>query len=209
MNNKTISLPVELVDKAVNGHVQEQGHALNEIRELLTSFLSNQSAPALIETLRANGDRIAMEATIAQQAQRIADLEAAKGQGEPVAWMYRREGGECLGQLVQMESDNLRDVMEGKVVEGLRLLWPRDDYTDWKPLYADQPAPVAVDDCDKVLMGRHEAWKAGEANGVASLVMPERQQVDPYVYDQGGNARIEGWNACLDEVTRLNQEPKL
>lgn len=35
-------------------------------------------APALIKTLHANGDRIAMEATIAQQAQRIADLEADK-----------------------------------------------------------------------------------------------------------------------------------
>lgn len=46
MNNKTISLPVELVDKAVNGYVQEQGHALNAIRELLAEYLSNQSAPA-------------------------------------------------------------------------------------------------------------------------------------------------------------------
>ncbi|EZI26361.1 hypothetical protein [Pseudomonas extremaustralis] len=69
---------------------------------------------------------------------------AAQPQGEPVAWMYRRQGGECLGQLVQMESDNLKDVREGKVLEGRRILWPRDDYTDWKPLYTEQPAPVAV-----------------------------------------------------------------
>ena len=75
---------------------------------------------------------------------RISELESAQPQGEPVAWMYRREGGECLGQLVQMESDNLKDVREGKVVEGRRILWPRDDYTDWKPLYAEQPAPVAA-----------------------------------------------------------------
>lgn len=57
--------------------------------------LSNQSAPAdkappLIQALHANGDRIAMEATIAQQAQRIADLEADKGQGEPVATLARK-----------------------------------------------------------------------------------------------------------------------
>lgn len=51
--------------------------------EHIEIFLSNQSAPTLIETLHANGDRIAMEAIIAQQAQRIADLEADKGQREP------------------------------------------------------------------------------------------------------------------------------
>ncbi|BBP51196.1 hypothetical protein PHLH3_08220 [Pseudomonas sp. St386] len=133
-------------------------------------------APALIETLRANGDRIAMEATIAQQAQRIADLEAGKGQVEPVAWMYRREGGECLGQLVQMESDNLKDVREGKVVEGLRILWPREDYIDWKPLYAEQPAPVAV-------------------------VLPER--MDPLKLNKEYWYCV-GWNACLDEIAHLN-----
>jgi len=37
MTNKTITLPRELVDTAVNGYVQEQGHALNKIRELLAS----------------------------------------------------------------------------------------------------------------------------------------------------------------------------
>ena len=68
---------------------------------------------------------------------------AAQPKGEPVAWMYKREGGECLGQLVQMESDSLKDVREGKVCQGRRILWPREDYIDWKPLYAEQPAPVA------------------------------------------------------------------
>lgn len=43
--------------------------------------LAAESAQPLIQTLHANGDRIAMEATIAQQAQRIADLE--RGRGEP------------------------------------------------------------------------------------------------------------------------------
>lgn len=108
---------------------------------------------------------------------RLYESPAAQPQGEPVAWMYRREGGECLGQLVQMESDSLKDVREGKVVEGYRILWPRDDYIDWKPLYAEQPAPVAV-------------------------VLPERREIGPnhpYLSDLD----IE-WNACLDEVTRLN-----
>jgi len=111
------------------------------------------------------------------QVVRDLDKTAAQPQGVPVAWMYRREGGECLGQLVQMESDSLKDVREGKVVEGYRILWPRDDYIDWKPLYAEQPAPVAV-------------------------VLPERREIGPnhpYLSDLD----IE-WNACLDEVTRLN-----
>lgn len=103
-----------------------------------------------------------------------AKLPAPADKGQPVAWMYRREGGECLGQLVQMESDSLKDVREGKVVEGRRLLWPREDYIDWMPLYTEQPAPVAV-------------------------VMPERMEPrDPW--DDESNQ----WNACLDEVARLN-----
>ena len=103
---------------------------------------------------------------------------AAQPQGEPVAWMYRREGGECLGQLVQVESDNLKDMREGKVVEGRRILWPREDYIDWRPLYAEPPAQVAV-------------------------VLPERKH---HVH-QGlshTDAKADGWNACIDEVNRLN-----
>lgn len=34
-NPQNIVLPRSLVNTAVNGYVQEQGHALNEIRELL------------------------------------------------------------------------------------------------------------------------------------------------------------------------------
>jgi len=86
-----------------------------------------------------------------------------QSQGEPVAWMYRRKGGECLGQLVQMESDNLKDVREGKVVEGRRILWPRDDYTDWKPLYAEQPAPVAVTGNRTPFEIEHDAEPGDEA----------------------------------------------
>lgn len=43
----------------------------------LRALLAAEPVPPLIQTLHANGDRIAMQATIAQQAQRIADLEAA------------------------------------------------------------------------------------------------------------------------------------
>jgi len=96
MNNKTISLPVELVDKAVNGYVQEQGHALNEIRELLAAFLSNQSAPA------------------------------DKGQCEPVAYLCQGKGSKWL----QYGSTVSDPWLPGEV--------------ELTPLYAEQPAPVAV-----------------------------------------------------------------
>lgn len=37
MTEQTITLPRALVDTACNGFVQEQGHALNKIRELLAA----------------------------------------------------------------------------------------------------------------------------------------------------------------------------
>ncbi len=49
----------------------------SEINPQCSEVLRTQKVPPIIQTLRANGDRIAMEATIAQQAQRIADLEQA------------------------------------------------------------------------------------------------------------------------------------
>lgn len=62
---------------------------------------------------------------------------AEQHQGEPVAWMYKRKGAEKeLGQLVTMESEDIKDIRLGKCYEnGTRYLWPREDYIDWKPLY--------------------------------------------------------------------------
>jgi hypothetical protein len=106
-------------------------------------------------------------------------LPAAQPQGEPVAWMYRREGGECLGQLVQMESDSLKAMREGMMGPLQRILWPREDCIDWKPLYAKQTAPVAV-------------------------VLPERKREATEESDIMVDCHNEGWNSCIDEVTRLN-----
>ncbi|WP_155252605.1 hypothetical protein [Pseudomonas brassicacearum] len=122
-------------------------------------------APALIETLRANGDRITMEATIAQQAQRIADLEASQGQGGPLSEL------EVLRAAVK-ELEALRDArVEAKLGQGEPVSWadplafsnfkahahlggPYDHEWMWaKPahagmvplyLHAEQPTPVAV-----------------------------------------------------------------
>lgn len=146
-------------------------------------------APSLIETLRANGDRIAMEATIAQQAQRIADLEAGKGQGEPVAWAD------------PLAFSNFKAHAHLGGPYDHEWMWAKPAHAGMIPLYrhAEQPAPVAADDCDKALMDRHEAWKAG----VASLVMPERKSIRAETAQAAWSFK-RGWNACLDEVTRLN-----
>lgn len=94
--------------------------------EVQIDIHANQSAPSdktppLIQALHANGDRIAMEATIAQQAQRIADLEADKGHGGPV------------GVIVEF-GFGLKEVS-----------WTNGKMPDLgTKLYAERPAPVAV-----------------------------------------------------------------
>ena len=35
------------------------------------------------------------------------------------------------------------------------------------------------------------------------VALPARKRVDPFCYDQGGNASVGGWNACLDEIAKL------
>lgn len=59
---------------------------------------------------------------------------ALGGEPEVLAWMYRREGGEILGQLVAIESDDLKYVREGQYCEGRTLLTPRSDYYGWQAL---------------------------------------------------------------------------
>lgn len=118
---------------------------------LLKCFLSNQfapvnKAPPLIQALHANGDLIAMEATIAQQAQRIADLEADKGQGEPAkpyGYMFHPDG---------------KKDQEFFIYEAPTDRVPDHNGECWTatPLYAEQPAPVAV--VMPELVPTFEAW---------------------------------------------------
>lgn len=77
------------------------------------------------------------------------DKESLKSDNEPVAWLYKRRGGEILGQLVEVESQDLKDIRLGKCYEtGERYLWPRDDYYGWQPLYTHADS------------GEVERWKA-------------------------------------------------
>lgn len=105
---------------------------------------------------------------------------------EPVAWMYKRTGGEILGQLVQLESDALKDIRLGKCYDtGNRYLWPREDYIEWKPLYTSPPAPVAVvSDLVQHLESVIAMFAPGEDKTNRTLIA----------------ARL-----CLDKVKELNQ----
>lgn len=147
-------------------------HLYSRICEFLHS---NQSAPGLIQTLHANGDRIAMEAIIAQQAQRIADLEADKGHGEPVAYRWRVKGhGEWTTSICKVEFDARAN----------------DDRFVAQALYAEQPAPVAVALTDDQILEamRSEIYKADGG----------------YVFDTAKEYVIAAGRALIDEVARLN-----
>lgn len=134
--------------------------AVGELRALLSADL----VPPLIQTLHANGDRIAMEATIAQQAQlieslkykselydevwekatgmgfmnvtmaleKLADLE--RGRGEPAAYYYRE----------RVWATGLGDHIWREKLETERPSTEDREIKDLVPLYAEQPAPVAV-----------------------------------------------------------------
>ncbi len=93
-----------------------------------------------------------------------AQKPAAQPQGEPVAWQYRVSAGPQTGWSLWHD---------GKGEE-----FKQSYQVETRPLYAEQPAPVAV-------------------------VLPERKH---HVH-QGlshTDAKADGWNACIDEVNRLN-----
>lgn len=116
----------------------------------------HQSVPPLIATLHENGELIADQATIAQQAKLIDLLKGkGQGQGEPVLFV-------CPDDLT---NENFIGI-SGKF---------KRDTVHVQPLYAEQPAPVAV-------------------------VMPD--SLNP---DEGYSVEAASWyNLALDDVARLN-----
>lgn len=73
-------------------------------------------------------------------------------------------------------------------------------------IWSSPPAPVAADE-SQALLDRHNAWMAGVENGKASLVLPDRKEVDR-VLSNGTRIHDAGaiqWNACLDKLKELNQ----
>ena len=95
------------------------------------------------------------------------DAPVAQPQGEPVAYSYKvRVHATGIGMVWRDKVE--REAPETEAVE----------VKDLMPLYAEQPAPVAV-------------------------VLPERNKASKNL-DLEQCGWVDGWNACLDEVTRLN-----
>lgn len=76
-----------------------------------------------------------------------------------------------------------------------------------------QRIETAADNCE-VLRARLAKYEDAEGNPIAQpsgVVLPERKQESPsWGYDMGGNydeGHADGFNACLDEVARLNSSP--
>lgn len=120
--------------RLVHKYGKDWWNPINDMRGEICTLIAADPIPPPIQTLHANGDLIAMEATISQQAQRIADLE--RGRREPVAWGAWRKS---LNRFYYIEGR--QDYMErtyGKTSEDMGV-----DF-ELVPLYREQPAPVAV-----------------------------------------------------------------
>lgn len=116
------------------------------------------------------------------------EAEDEQPQGEPVAWMYKRKDQSEYGEPtrhIAFASSDLEECRTGKNVEGRVIFTPRDDYFDWKPLYAEQPAPVAV------MMPER-------------LDLPHRDEFESADQYAAAVGEAKKWNACLDELKRLN-----
>lgn len=115
--------------------------------QLKGALLTAIPVPPLIKTLHANGDRIAMEATIAQQAKWIADLErvrdehvaAVRGRGEPTGW--RLVPAEPTDDMIKAGIDTpVANTGDDEIDQ------PQDYRNVYKAMInavAEQPAPVA------------------------------------------------------------------
>jgi hypothetical protein len=156
MKNQTIDgVPRELLERVLydpSPRVQEQ--ALDELRALLDrEVITDDHLRQRIAFLTSEVHARANERDAA-----LIELKLAQPQGEPVAWMYKRKDQSEFGkptQHIAFASTDLDGCRTGKIVEGRVILTPRDDYFDWKPLYAERPAPVAATD-PEIYWGQHE-----------------------------------------------------
>lgn len=156
-------------------------------RELLESFAAYVSdSPnaimrarakelrALLDAAAVASDGVNWKAVANEQMGIIQALKAAQPQGEPVAWMDPRSPEMHASISNEVKQHNLKfGGAPAAAVNGYSI-----------PLYAEQPAPVAV-------------------------VRPERREPKHYWPRFGkltGTARVaaEEWNSCLDELKRLN-----
>ena len=140
-NKQMLSVEREMLERWTAGRVS-LSH-LAEMRSLLDKEVDgnshapkHQGVPPLIATLHENGELIAAQATIAQQAKLI-ELLKGKGQGDPVALLSKG--------FTTLES-------EGGKYRIITAYQNRDDaWSDYKALCkAEQPAMVVKSRCDQV-----------------------------------------------------------
>lgn len=139
-------------------------------RELLERFVSDVEAHCYgfdgLEELRALLDSTALQSSVpAIDTSALGSKPAAQPQGEPVAWMYEHDG------LVHNEQFKPLFYVNRQV--GVQEPWSET------PLYAEQPAPVAV-------------------------VLPQRKHVPDFTLHPMLNKEYTGWNAYDAEFRRLN-----
>lgn len=165
--NQTISVPRELARRLVAGKPNSSWDALGDDRLAATEELrALLDGPADVPADRC-GVQMADCPECSHQWDHFFECgnkPAAQPQGEPVAWQYRVSAGPQTGWSLWHD---------GKGEE-----FKQSYQVETRPLYAEQPAPVAV-------------------------VLPERKH---HVH-QGlshTDAKADGWNACIDEVNRLN-----
>lgn len=123
-----------------------------------------------------------------------ADIPASVPQGEPVAWLAQAvgKGGEVYRNKASTNEPTMRDI---EIAWGQGVI---DRFTIVvKPLYAEQPAPVAVvmptqEDFERFIIRRD-----GSVN--VSVLGKSR-----FYNDSTIDREYFVWLTCLDEVTRLN-----
>lgn len=127
---------------------------------------------------------------------------AAQHHGDPVAWQYRVSAGPATGWSLWHD---------GKGEE-----FKNSYQVETRPLYAEHPAPVAdhtqCEECKG--WGYHENHHegggtecgecGGSGNAPVAVVMPGRMYSDSLPSWAEEQKLVRGWNACLEEVARLN-----
>ncbi|MEE4652787.1 hypothetical protein V2L06_20390 [Pseudomonas alliivorans] len=92
--------------------------------------------------------------------------------------------------------------------QGEPVAWTESDVLDFLSValrHADYSGLAPTDILDGLRYMAEKGKPAYHAQpATAKVVLPVRKRPDPYCYDQGGNANVAGWNACLDEVAKLN-----
>ena len=202
-NKPMLSVEREVIEKALrdaltirfdtDSHVKKLRALLDKEVDGDSHAPKHQGVPPLIATLHENGEFIAAQATIAQQAKLIYLLRAGR-QGVPVVCVELVEN-KIHGGMHIVKWDNL-----GKLKEGIH------------KLYAEQPEPAAdhtqCEECKG--WGYHENHYegggtecgecGGSGNSPVAVVMPERLNTEG-----GYSLEAETWyNLALDDVARLN-----